>query len=70
MVSTDTFVQRFHGRGSAYDPSFISPGAEAYKRDVPNAEIHLLDAGHFALDEGADEIAELTLAFLRKHGVD
>ena len=47
-----------------YDPSFIAPGAEAYRRDLPNAEIHLLDAGHFALDEKLDEIAELMLAFL------
>jgi pimeloyl-ACP methyl ester carboxylesterase len=52
-----------------YDPSFISPGAEAYKRDVPDAEIHLLEAGHFALEEKVDEIAELMLAFLRKHGL-
>jgi pimeloyl-ACP methyl ester carboxylesterase len=52
-----------------YDPSFISPGAEAYKRDVPDAEIHLLDAGHFALEEKLDEIAELMLAFLHKHGL-
>jgi pimeloyl-ACP methyl ester carboxylesterase len=51
-----------------YDPSFISPGAEAYRRDVPEAEIHLLDAGHFALDEKVDEIAELMFAFLQKHG--
>lgn len=47
-----------------YDPSFIVPGAEAYARDVPGAEIHLLDAGHFALDEKADEVAGLTLDFL------
>jgi len=47
-----------------YDPSFIVPGAEAYVRDVPGAEIHLLDAGHFALDEKADEVADLTLDFL------
>ena len=39
------------------DPSFIAPGAEAYRRDLPDAEIHLLDAGHFALDEKNDEIA-------------
>jgi pimeloyl-ACP methyl ester carboxylesterase len=51
-----------------YDPSFISPGAEAYQRDVPDAEIHLLDAGHFALDEKVDEIAGLIFAFLQKHG--
>jgi hypothetical protein len=30
------------------DPSFIAPGAEAFKRDLPDSEIHLLDAGHFA----------------------
>jgi pimeloyl-ACP methyl ester carboxylesterase len=52
-----------------YDPSFTSSGAEAYKRDVPDAEIHLLDAGHFALEEKVDEIAELMLAFLHKHGL-
>lgn len=48
------------------DPSFIGPGGEAYKRDVPSAEIHLLDAGHFALDEKNDEIARLIVAFLAK----
>jgi pimeloyl-ACP methyl ester carboxylesterase len=51
------------------DPSFIAPGAEAYRRDLPNAEIHLLDAGHFALDEKNDEIASLILDFLSKHPV-
>ena len=51
------------------DPSFIAPGAEAFKRDLPDAEIHLLDAGHFALDEMNDEIASLILAFLAKHSV-
>ena len=50
-----------------YDSSFISPGAEAYRRDLPDAEIHLLDAGHFALDEKVDEIAALMLDFLPKH---
>ena len=49
------------------DPSFISPGGKAFKRDLPDAEIHLLDAGHFALDEKNDEIASLILAFLSKH---
>lgn len=51
------------------DPSFIAPGAEAYKRDLPDAEIDLLDAGHFALDEKTDEIAGLILAFLAKHPI-
>ena len=47
-----------------YDPSFIVPGAEGYKRDVPAAELHVLDAGHFALDEATDEVARLTRDFL------
>jgi pimeloyl-ACP methyl ester carboxylesterase len=51
------------------DPSFIAPGAEAYRRDLPDAEIHLLDAGHFALDEKNDEIASLIIEFLSKHPV-
>ena len=49
------------------DPSFIAPGGDAYKRDLPHAEIHQLDAGHFALDEKNDEIAALILEFLDKH---
>jgi pimeloyl-ACP methyl ester carboxylesterase len=48
------------------DPSFIAPGAEAFKRDLPDAEIHLLDAGHFALDEQNDEIARLILEFFAR----
>lgn len=51
-----------------YDPSFIVPGAEGYKRDVPSAELHILNAGHFALDEKTDEIAQLTRAFMAKVG--
>lgn len=51
------------------DPSFIAPGAEAFRRDVPDAEIHLLEAGHFALDEKNDEIASLIFAFLAKHAI-
>ena len=50
------------------DPSFIAAGGEAYKRDLPDAEIHLLDAGHFALDEKNDEIATLMLQFLNSQG--
>jgi len=51
------------------DPSFIAAGREAFRRDLPDAEIHLLDAGHFALDEKNDEIASLILAFLAKHSI-
>ena len=50
-----------------HDPSFIVPGAEAYLRDMPGAELHILDAGHFALDEATDEIARLTRDFLGRH---
>ena len=53
--------------GGANDPSFIAAGATAFRQDVPNAEIHLLDAGHFALDEKTDEIARLIIKFLAKH---
>ena len=49
-----------------YDASFITPGGQAFRRDVPDAEIHCLDAGHFALDEKVDEIAALMLSFLDK----
>ncbi|QND70256.1 alpha/beta fold hydrolase [Tardiphaga robiniae] len=46
-----------------YDPSFTVAGATAYADDVPKAEIHFLEAGHFALDEAADEIASLVRSF-------
>jgi pimeloyl-ACP methyl ester carboxylesterase len=46
-----------------HDLSFELTEAEAYRKDVPNAEIHVLDAGHFALDTAADEIAVLIQEF-------
>ena len=46
------------------DPFFLPPGAEAFKRDNPDAEIHLLDAGHFALESQAPEIAAIIRDFL------
>jgi pimeloyl-ACP methyl ester carboxylesterase len=49
------------------DPSFIAAGGAAFEKDLPNAEIYLLDAGHFALDEKTDEIAQLILDFLARH---
>lgn len=49
------------------DPAFIAAGAEAYLRDLPKAELHLLDAGHFAVEEKAAEIAQLALAFMARH---
>jgi pimeloyl-ACP methyl ester carboxylesterase len=49
------------GRNDAF---FVPPGAEAYRRDVPDAEIYLLDAGHFALETHHREIATLVRDFL------
>ena len=46
------------------DPHFLPAGAEAYRRDCPDAKIHLLDTGHFALETHADEIATLIQEFL------
>ena len=46
-----------------YDLSFESTEPEAYRRDVPKAQVHVLDAGHFALDTAADEIAALVADF-------
>ena len=46
------------------DPFFLPPGAEAYRRDNPEAEVHLLDTGHFALETHRPEIAELIRDFL------
>ena len=51
-----------------YDPSFAVAEAEAYKRDIPAAEVHILDAGHFALDTASNEIATLVKVFLQKQG--
>ncbi|KAK7031801.1 Alpha/beta hydrolase fold protein [Favolaschia claudopus] len=49
-----------------HDPFFIPPGAEAYKRDLPKAEVVFLDAGHFAGETETAEIAGLMLRFLEK----
>ncbi|UPJ57135.1 alpha/beta hydrolase [Bradyrhizobium sp. 192] len=46
------------------DPFFIPPGAEAFKRDNPNAVVQFFDTGHFALETHAREIAESIRAFL------
>ncbi len=52
-----------------YDASFLVAEAEAYRRDLPHAEIHVIDAGHFALDEKPDEIASLIEKFLVRQGL-
>ena len=47
-----------------YDPSFQVAEATAYLRELPHAEVHILDAGHFALDTAASEIAQFVDDFL------
>ncbi len=46
------------------DPFFLPPGAEAFKRDIPHAEVHLFDTGHFALETHVDEIGAAIRDFL------
>jgi pimeloyl-ACP methyl ester carboxylesterase len=47
-----------------YDPSFDIDEPERYRKDVPNAQVHVLEAGHFALDTAADDIATLVQEFI------
>lgn len=49
-----------------YDPSFQVAEVAAYQRDLPHAEVHVLDAGHFALDEKPVEIAGIMRSFLSR----
>ncbi|PDS33149.1 alpha/beta hydrolase, partial [Rhizobium anhuiense] len=46
------------------DPFFLPAGAEAFRRDLPNAEIQLLNTGHFALETHSREIATAIADFL------
>ncbi len=48
------------------DPFFLPPGAEAFKRDIPNAVVRFFDTGHFALETHADEIAAEIREFLSR----
>jgi pimeloyl-ACP methyl ester carboxylesterase len=50
-----------------YDPSFEKAEAQASKRELPNAEVHIIDAGHFALDEKADDISADIRNFFARH---
>ena len=51
------------------DPSFIPSGARAFQKDLPKAEVVLLDAGHFATESDTEEIAKLMLDFLGRNGL-
>ncbi len=51
------------------DPFFIPPGAEAYKRDLPSAQVEFLDTGHFATETHTPEIADAIRKFLAANSV-
>lgn len=46
------------------DPFFVEAGAHAYRRDVPDAEVHVLDTGHFALEDHLNDVTPLLASFL------
>jgi pimeloyl-ACP methyl ester carboxylesterase len=48
------------------DPFFLPPGAEAFKRDIPEADVRFVDTGHFALETHCDEIAAAIRNFLSR----
>jgi pimeloyl-ACP methyl ester carboxylesterase len=47
-----------------YELSFDPGEPERYRKDVPNAAVHIVDGGHFALDTAADQIAALVQEFV------
>ncbi|MBN3766987.1 alpha/beta hydrolase [Burkholderia sp. Ac-20365] len=49
-----------------HDPFFLPPGAEAFRRDIPNADVRFFDTGHFALETHAAEIAAAIASFLTR----
>ncbi|RMZ86190.1 hypothetical protein DV737_g227, partial [Chaetothyriales sp. CBS 132003] len=51
------------------DKIFIEAGAQAFKRDLPKAEVVLLDAGHFASESRTEELGKLIVAFLVRNGI-
>jgi pimeloyl-ACP methyl ester carboxylesterase len=54
---------RFLAVWGKHDPFFLPPGAEAFKRDIPDAQVSFLDTGHFALETHASEIADAIRSF-------
>jgi len=51
------------------DPFFIPAGAEAFRKDIPDAHVRFLDTGHFAIETHPVEIADAIKEFLEQHGV-
>lgn len=52
------------------DPFFVPSGAEAFRQDIPSAQVRFLETGHFALETHGPEIAAAVKAFLGSHAVD
>jgi pimeloyl-ACP methyl ester carboxylesterase len=48
------------------DPFFLPAGAEAFKRDIPDADVRFVDTGHFALETHVEEIATAIRGFLER----
>jgi len=51
------------------DPFFIPAGAEAFRKDIPSAQVRFLDTGHFALETHLTEIAAAMREFLAAGGI-
>ena len=51
-----------------FDPFFIPPGAEGYRKDIPNAQVEFLDTGHFALETNVEDVAVRIRSFLAAAG--
>ncbi|HXX13289.1 MAG TPA: alpha/beta hydrolase [Candidatus Eremiobacteraceae bacterium] len=51
------------------DPFFVPAGAEAFKKDIPNAKVQFLDTGHFAIETHVEEIASAIKDFLDTNGI-
>ncbi|CAN7506410.1 alpha/beta fold hydrolase [Duganella sp. LjRoot269] len=49
-----------------HDTAFTVPGAQAFRRDNPAAEVHILDGGHFVMDTQLDAVAKVTRAFMHR----
>lgn len=51
------------------DPFFLPPGAEAFRKDIPNAQVRFLETGHFAIETHVVEIAAAMKEFLEANGI-
>src|SRR5262249_32887501 len=65
-----THKPRFLAAWGKNDPFFLPAGAEAFKRDIPDAMVHFFDTGHFALEPHAKEIAAIIRDFFARSTCD